>query len=212
MFASRPPEPKPIAKANVLVVEDKKFTRELLHRLLKKIGVAQVFGAWSAEDALFNLKKSPRMADVLLLDFGLPGISGLKFLQQIRAENGPKVLQNLPVVVITGETDPRLFQEMSELKISGFLLKPVGETALRDALERALRNEAIAPAVMKGELEVPQESPPPETNPEAAFGPSDDQPPAPDDAAATEAPETPGPSAPDAAGTDHKVKSINVKA
>lgn len=120
---------------------------------MKDIGVAEMLGARSAEDAIYNLEKRPRLADVVLLDFALPGMSGLKFLEKLREKSSSKILQRLPVIVITGETDPRLFQKMTTLKISGFLQKPVSREALVNALEKALRRELIPEAILQGELE-----------------------------------------------------------
>jgi DNA-binding NarL/FixJ family response regulator len=85
-------------------------------------------------------------------------MSGLRFLERLRDESSPKILQNFPVVIVTGETDIRLFQRMSHLKISGFLRKPINETALLAAIEKALRWEVIPPAVLKGRLESSSEA------------------------------------------------------
>ncbi len=67
-------------------------------RLLKQIGVHQVLMARSAEDAPYNLTKNPRVADVVLLDFGLPGMSGLKFLEQLRDKGAPKNFRTCPLL------------------------------------------------------------------------------------------------------------------
>lgn len=70
--------------SRVLVVEDERHIARLLDHILKKEGydVAVTYDAETALKTIGDFKP-----DALLLDIGLPGISGLDFLRQIRLED-----------------------------------------------------------------------------------------------------------------------------
>ena len=68
----------------VLVVEDERHIARLLDHILTKEGY-EVEVAHDAESALETIESFE--PDALLLDIGLPGISGLDFLRQIRLDS-----------------------------------------------------------------------------------------------------------------------------
>jgi len=68
----------------VLVVEDERHIARLLDHFLTKEGY-EVEVAHDAESALGTIESFE--PDALLLDIGLPGISGLDFLRQIRQDS-----------------------------------------------------------------------------------------------------------------------------
>ncbi|MCB2106059.1 MAG: response regulator [Rhodobacteraceae bacterium] len=119
------------------MIEDGRFTQKLLARALRAISVGKVIAAINAETALFNLERDPNVADVALLDFSLPGMNGLAFLEKVRRHRIQQI-RRFPVIVVTGHNDMNLYLKMSSLGISGFLLKPASKGALSKALENAL--------------------------------------------------------------------------
>ena len=62
-----------------------------------------------------------RWPDLIVLDIVMPGESGLKVLEFIRAT--PE-LQRLPVVIFTGQGNPALIDEAYRLGANSFLAKP----------------------------------------------------------------------------------------
>lgn len=61
--------------------------------------------------------------NLILLDLGLPKLSGLEVLRRIRAE--PRT-RKIPVIVMTVSRDTRDFAECRKLGVDHFILKPVG--------------------------------------------------------------------------------------
>jgi FixJ family two-component response regulator len=123
-----------ITKASIFVVDDDEAVRASLMRLIRSVG-------WSAEgypSAEEFLARPPfEGTGCLLIDVNMPGISGPR-LQQMMAEQAGA----LPVVFLTGAGDvPTCALAMKEGAVD-FLLKPVDEEALLQALERALLRHA----------------------------------------------------------------------
>lgn len=77
----------------ILIVEDELRLRENLAASFKKIGFA-VETAANGEDGLYLAKEYP--IDLAVVDIGLPGISGLDLITQLRDD-----ANKLPVIVLT---------------------------------------------------------------------------------------------------------------
>lgn len=132
-----------LKSASVLIVEDQNFVRELLGRLLTSLSIPRVSSARSAEDALYNLENEPGIANVLIVDFELPGMNGLKFIEKLR-ESKHRQLKEMPIVMLTGHNDLALYRDAARLGISAFLVKPAGPGTLKTALEEALAGRRVA--------------------------------------------------------------------
>ena len=109
------------------MVDDDKAVRKALSRLLKAAGYAGEAFA-SAEDFLAVL---PEVSDgVLLLDLRMPGIDGFtlqKKLQTLRPQ--------LPVIFITGHSQPGDRERALAAGAKGFLTKPFDGEILLKLLE-----------------------------------------------------------------------------
>ncbi len=78
--------------ARILVVDDEIEILRALQRSLAAHGF-EVFTANSGEDALEEIGR--HRPDLMLLDLGLPGISGLEVCRQVRLSS------NLPIIVLS---------------------------------------------------------------------------------------------------------------
>jgi two-component system chemotaxis response regulator CheY len=132
-----------LRSASVLIVEDQNFVRDLLDRLLTSLSIPKVTTARSAEEALSALEVDPDLANVLIVDFELPGMSGVKFIERLRASSHSQ-LKEMPVVMLTGHNDMALYRDAARLGISAFLVKPAGPGTLKAAVEEALMGRRIA--------------------------------------------------------------------
>ncbi|MCW2989977.1 MAG: response regulator receiver protein [Solirubrobacterales bacterium] len=113
----------------VLHVEDSPSDRRLTADTLNDAGLAiRLFQVEQAEDGLaFLRQEGERFAgcprpDMILLDLGLPGMSGRDMLAEIRAD---PVLGTIPVVVQTGDDDDRTLVETLGLGAHEFVAKPL---------------------------------------------------------------------------------------
>lgn len=141
-----------LRSASVLIVEDQNFVRDLLGRLLTSLSIPKVTSARSAEEALGTLESEPDFANVLIVDFELPGMNGVKFIEKLRA-SAHSQLKEMPVVMLTGHNDMALYRDAARLGISAFLVKPAGPSTLKTALEEALAGRRIAVPRLASETE-----------------------------------------------------------
>jgi CheY-like chemotaxis protein len=113
----------PGAGKTILLIEDDFVTRQSLALLLCQRGytVAQTS---SGEEALAYLRSHPLPA-LVLLDLGLPGMSGWEFLECLRRDLS---LGSIPILILTGT--PRSNQEPDSASQLPFLQKPVEDEQL----------------------------------------------------------------------------------
>jgi chemotaxis family two-component system response regulator Rcp1 len=65
--------------------------------------------------------QAPR-PDLVLLDLGLPKIDGMQVLSEMKASDK---LRTIPVVIMTGNTDPQERQKAEQLAVASYLEKPI---------------------------------------------------------------------------------------
>ncbi len=123
------------APRRVLVVEDDVEVVRLLEELLVEQGY-EVLKARNGVEAMAAVAaRPPELADVILLDLGLPlesGVSVLRFLRDV-------MQSGLPVIVLTGRADPEEETAVRKLGVSEYLRKPVSPERVLAAVARALR-------------------------------------------------------------------------
>ncbi len=71
-----------------------------------------------------------------ILDLRLPDINGLDDLRRIRA-----LVPDAPIIILTGAATEEMEIEVQKLGVSDFLLKGFSLHALKDSLDRALKEE-----------------------------------------------------------------------
>ncbi len=121
-----------------MVIEDESTVQGVLKFHLERAGM-QVSAFAAVEDGLKALEK----ADVLVLDWMLPGESGLSFLRRLRAD--PE-LRKLPVLMLTARAAEAERVEGLESGADDYLTKPFSAAELV-ARVRALLRRTQAEAV-----------------------------------------------------------------
>ncbi len=120
----------------VLVVEDEPHIQELVAVNLEHAG-HKVLRAASAEEAEVAIRAS--LPDVLVLDWMLPGESGLAFARRLRSE--PRT-RDLPILMLTAramETDKLMGLEAGA---DDYLTKPFSPKELAARIKAVLRRRA----------------------------------------------------------------------
>jgi nitrogen-specific signal transduction histidine kinase/CheY-like chemotaxis protein len=123
------------SRAAILIVEDEKHMLYLMEKILLRYGY-QVFTATDGEQALEVYQRQAEAIDVVLLDIGLPKITGLDVLRKLRQKN-----RNVNVVVASGYLDPDLKSEIADLGVQHFVDKPYRFDQLVETLEDVIENK-----------------------------------------------------------------------
>jgi two-component system phosphate regulon response regulator PhoB len=112
-----PPPSAPVG-AQVLVCDDDRDVRDVVCAMLEAVGL-KVDAVPSAEDALERMRsKAP---DLLVLDWNLPGMTGIELCRLVRRE--PK-LQALPVLFLTGHVSSKDVVEAFASGADDYVVKP----------------------------------------------------------------------------------------
>lgn len=126
-------------KLRVLIIDDDPTIRTVIKTILSQEGLS-IGAAKDAEEALALLRPPAIPYDLVLLDINLPGESGIELLKQMRDQ---KI--NVPVLMISGNSDQQNIEEAASLQIKGFIVKPFTAQLLKDKVEAALNIEPIDP-------------------------------------------------------------------
>jgi two-component system phosphate regulon response regulator PhoB len=120
----------------VLVVEDEPAIVELLRVNLAAAGYA-VEVAPDAETARRKVREA--LPDLLLLDWMLPGLSGLAFAKELRAD--PRT-RELPVIMVTARGDEADKVAGLEAWVDDYVTKPFSPRELKARIRAVLRRRA----------------------------------------------------------------------
>ncbi len=126
---------------HVLVVDDNETARQIMTEMLDSLGFA-VDSAASGDEALARDIES---YDVILMDWQMPGKSGLETSRELRARFGDKTPA---ILMVTNYGRDEVRAAAQSLGLEGFLVKPVTPALLIDAIAQALAGEGavVAPA------------------------------------------------------------------
>ena len=122
-----------MSKATILVIEDEAEIREMLRFSLERADY-HVEEAETAEIALEKLQG--RLPDLLLVDWMLPGISGVELIRRLRKD---ELTASLPAIMLTarGEESDKL--KGFDSGVDDFLSKPFSPKELLARIKALLR-------------------------------------------------------------------------
>lgn len=129
-------------RKTILLVEDNPQDEMLTLRALRRANLANrmdvVRDGQQALDYLFTAgefagRQPPGLPTVVLLDIGLPRLSGLEVLQRLRADERTALL---PVVVLTSSDEERDRLQSYKIGANSFVRKPVDFAEFAETVAR----------------------------------------------------------------------------
>lgn len=123
------------ACVTVLIVDDDPPTRKALQRLFAELGEVAAVAA-DGQEALARLDCFPSL-DLVLTDFGMPGLDGIELMQQIHLRRA-----DLPVVIMTNTHLDNFSKEIREEYL--LLQKPLGLDELRKLKSNLSEGHAVS--------------------------------------------------------------------
>ena len=125
---------------NILIVDDRATSRELLRTVLEKQGYA-VSEAADGEEALQKVRaKAPHL---VLLDLQMPVRDGYEVLRELRQD--PRFTA-LPIIAITASAMQGDRERALAAGFTAYLTKPVTLSHLREEIQRLLPPDASSSA------------------------------------------------------------------
>lgn len=108
-----------------LIIDDSKALRAILAKLVKGLGF-EVLEAGNGREALEQLK-SKGAVDLSLVDWNMPDMNGIEFIQAVRAQDEYNAMK---VMVITTQTEIDHITKALESGANEYLMKPFTRDAL----------------------------------------------------------------------------------
>jgi len=124
----------------VMIVEDEMFTRKLLGIALKNMGAPRLEVAESVTEAEGLLRTMSRPPRLMILDYLMPGRTGLDLLHTIRSGQ-LGIARDLPVVMLSGVEEEAVVAAAVALDVDAFVKKPLMAEGLRARLPFLLEQD-----------------------------------------------------------------------
>ncbi|MGZ4048550.1 MAG: response regulator, partial [Bacteroidia bacterium] len=119
---------------HIFIVEDNEIYSMMLDYILSKDSIYEFVHFKSGEECLANLHLNP---DIIILDYGLPGMNGYETLLEIKKYN-----PNIHVVFLSNNEDEKLKRKLLKAGADYYVLKQGhGEKEIVDKIDMILTDE-----------------------------------------------------------------------
>jgi signal transduction histidine kinase len=146
-------------RTRVWIVDDSPLDAERARLVLDGQYDVQVFGDGSAVLERLSSQVPP---DVLVLDWVMPGISGIEVCRFLRSAHRPQ--RQLAILLLTTQMQTQQIVEGLEAGANDYLVKPYADPELRARVDALVRSNALLDRALKAEarvLELLEHSPDP---------------------------------------------------
>jgi len=124
-----------IEEISILVVDDMKSMRLTLREMLKSLFIGK--NLWFAENGEEGLEiLNTVKCDLVLIDWNMPVMNGFEMLEAIRKD---KNLRDLPVIMVTAESNQDSIFRAAKMEIDGYLIKPLTLLSLDEKIKAVVQ-------------------------------------------------------------------------
>lgn len=123
-------------KRKILSIDDSAIARLMVKNGVEAMGYELLEASDGQEGLVVLTKKCPEIA-LILLDWSMPGMNGLEFLTIIKADIR---YRDIPVMVVTTESEKDSIIKAIRLGVANYLLKPFDEEELKRKITACLTN------------------------------------------------------------------------
>src|SRR5664279_2376546 len=124
--------------ADILVVEDEPAIQELLALNLVQ-AEHNVLRALSVEQAQMLLLTREALPDLIILDWMLPGMSGIEFARKLKADEFTKTI---PIIMLTARGEETYKVRALDVGADDYITKPFSPRELNARIKAVLRRSA----------------------------------------------------------------------
>ena len=115
----------------IMAVDDSNTMLNLVNKTLNDMGYTDVVLCESGDIALEKLEE--QKVDLILLDWHMPGITGLDFIRIVK--NGENT-KDIPIVMLTTETHPLSIVEARDSGADAYMIKPINSNAFTNIVNK----------------------------------------------------------------------------
>lgn len=139
---------------HILVVEDERAIREMIGFALRRDGYefSEAGSVAQAEEMI-----SERLPDLVLVDWMLPGVSGVDFVKHLRDDER---IANIPIIMLTARTEEEDRIQGLDAGADDYICKPFSPRELMARIRAALRRSVgvESEVLVVGDLKIDVES------------------------------------------------------
>lgn len=132
----------------VLICDDSALARKQMARSLPPALNAEITFAVHGRDGIEKLNQAE--FKLMFLDLTMPELDGFETLEEIRKQG-----ISVPVVVVSGDIQPKAKQRVMELGAKAFIQKPIDKTILNDVLKQLVEPQQPKMVVTPVSVELP---------------------------------------------------------
>jgi two-component system, chemotaxis family, chemotaxis protein CheY len=130
-------------RMKILVIEDEDFTRNLICRLLREVGVRFIGECGNGKDGLMELVRA--RPHLVFCDVHMEPMNGLQFLKGVRNIK-VKGVDHTAIVFLTADSNTDTVIFAKEHGVAGYLVKPVSLKQMRDRIDFVVTNTPLLAA------------------------------------------------------------------
>lgn len=123
----------PMHGKRALSVDDHPTNLMMVRRLLGKLGAEEVVEADDGEAAV-QLWQEDGPFDVIIMDYHMPGMDGLKATMAIRALESELNIQKTPIIIVTADAMKETFEKCLAAGVDDYVTKPVSRNVMVQTL------------------------------------------------------------------------------
>lgn len=138
-------KPQDLKRIKVLLIDDEAFLRTTIRQVLTHVGIpsANIYEADSVEAGVTEtLRVRPSL---VFCDLHMPTGDGFAYVTKVRAAPAADVAAT-PIVMLTSDATQYAVTTAKELSVDGYVVKPVTVSAVKRAMDFALKLNEPKPA------------------------------------------------------------------
>ncbi len=118
----------------ILSVDDSAIVRIMIKKGVEAMGYS-FLEASDGQEALEVLGREYKQISLILLDWNMPGMNGMEFLNIVKADNRYK---GIPVMMVTTESEKASIVKAIQSGVTNYMLKPFTEEDLQKKIMACL--------------------------------------------------------------------------
>ncbi|MCP3875323.1 MAG: HDOD domain-containing protein [Desulfobacteraceae bacterium] len=122
-----------------LIIDDAKISRKVIQKIMEPISECQMSDDGKKGFAIYEKAvEQKKPFDLLTLDVSMPGVSGLKVLNEIRRKEQKMKIskaKKAKIIMVTSRMDTATIKKCIKLGCNGYLTKPINKYLLLKSLE-----------------------------------------------------------------------------
>ncbi len=121
----------------IMLVDDSKTMRNIQKGILSQMGYTDIVEACDGQDALSKVfADKPQL---ILLDWNMPNLDGLGFLQAFRQKD-----KTTPVIMVTTEAEKHRVVDALKAGVNNYVVKPFTPDALSSKIQQTMEKCGVA--------------------------------------------------------------------